>query len=42
MSNDYIEKRKNGNGEPLGVSLSKKDTRKIQTSLAWKEIIDDP
>ena len=42
MSSDYIEKRKNGVGDPLGVQLSKKDTRKIQTSLAWKEIIDDP
>lgn len=29
LSNEYIEKRKINKGEPLGVSMMKKDTRKI-------------
>eukprot|EP00347_Sterkiella_histriomuscorum_P009452 403341162 len=42
LCNEYIEKRKNNSKiESLGELLSKKDTRKIQKSLAWKEIIEE-
>lgn len=42
LSDQYIEKRKQGIGEHLGFEMSQKDRRSIKTSLGWKQVIDDP